>query len=306
MQIKSFYFSKEPSLWVISAVVISLHLSLLIWFCLFQEKPFYPKKNKLVVNTVKIVQQASTPAPQTIVKQDISEEPLIKPTQSPPIPEKKPQVEKNSPEIKQNKVEKKIEKEKPKKKEIVKEKSQPIKKEQNVKPKKPTIEVKKENKVIEKEPPVSKEEAARQAKQKELLKKAEENIANISKNRAVANNQKQTIDLEKTIPTLNSALMIDAFSFEEASSLNIEELGYLDELAGRLRLLLKLPEQGKVRIRLNLERSGKVQSVEILKSESVKNKKYIEEKVPHLQFPSFGKNFGNLSEHSFVILLKNE
>ena len=92
----------------------------------------------------------------------------------------------------------------------------------------------------------------------------------------------------------------------ELKELNDKEIGYRDELAGRLKLLLRLPEFGEVKIKLTLSRAGKVAKVSIVSAESAANRTYIEKTIPTLSFPSFGNNFGTLPEYTFLISLSND
>ena len=75
---------------------------------------------------------------------------------------------------------------------------------------------------------------------------------------------------------------------------------------GRLKLYLKLPEMGVVRIKLTVERDGRVSHVAILYTESEKNKAYVEKTIPTLTMPAFGDRFKNKNNHIFPITLSNE
>ena len=84
------------------------------------------------------------------------------------------------------------------------------------------------------------------------------------------------------------------------------EVSYRDELANRLKLLLRLPEYGEVKVKLTIERSGKIAKVLIISSESSANRKYIEKTLPGLTFPQFGTRFGDVDQYTFSITLGNE
>lgn len=123
-----------------------------------------------------------------------------------------------------------------------------------------------------------------------LVAKAKENIAKISKTSDKTNSREpSTKDNGKP----------------QAASGNFEA-GYRDELANRLKLLLRLPEYGVVQVRLTVNRRGLVQKVEIVASESDVNKNYIEKALPELAFPPFGNNFPGNENHTFLISLNNE
>ncbi len=78
---------------------------------------------------------------------------------------------------------------------------------------------------------------------------------------------------------------------------------YEQELVVRLRLMLRLPEYGDVKVRLTLQRDGSIAKVEVLKTKSQKNEKYVAQTLPGMRFPSFGKNYRNEKQHSFILTL---
>lgn len=81
---------------------------------------------------------------------------------------------------------------------------------------------------------------------------------------------------------------------------------YISELVSRLKLNLRLPEYGEVRIQLTLTRDGAVKKVSIVSAKSHQNKQYVLKTVPHLSFPKFGDNFEKEPEHTFSLNLSNE
>jgi colicin import membrane protein len=148
--------------------------------------------------------------------------------------------------------------------------------------------------------------AEAKAKQKKLLAEAQENLSKVDRSSPKGNGGKlSALNLPK-VPGVIGGLEIDALPTTGQITLNAHEISYRDELAQRLKLLLKLPEYGKVKLKLTLMRSGKVSKVEILSAESQANKKYIEKTVPSLSFPQFGNNFEGSDQYSFVIALSNE
>lgn len=90
------------------------------------------------------------------------------------------------------------------------------------------------------------------------------------------------------------------------SELSIQEMAYRDELMHRLRLHLKLPHYGEVKIQLTIDRSGKVSSVKVLSYQSAENAESIKKHLPKLQMPAFGVNFPGLATYDFTIVLSNE
>jgi outer membrane biosynthesis protein TonB len=84
------------------------------------------------------------------------------------------------------------------------------------------------------------------------------------------------------------------------------ERTYYDELIHRLKLALRLPDHGSVKVKLTLSSDGKVVRVSIVSSKSSKNKSYIEKTLPTLSFPKFGSNFSGQKEQTFRLNLCNE
>lgn len=315
--IHPFLFQGAPRIAPIAALVLAVHLALILWLIVaapaknLLSKP----KARVVVQTVQLstpkpktsthkIEEWSTPVqmPETV---SIEETP---PAEIQPMPKleesqvKQPQVvDIPQPQIKSPVKPK--EKPKPVPKKVEKTKAAPKKKAQ---PKETPKE-----KAVPKEKPVSaapmaKQEAqkaaaaaAQKAKQQELLAKAQESIAKIRRD-GVTIDAKQRADLK--IPQLTLATV----AADEASSLSMGEVSYRDELAGRLKLLLKLPEYGSVKLKLTLQRSGKVSKVAIVSAGSAQNRAYVEKLMPTLQFPPFGTQFGQDPEYTFTITLNND
>lgn len=153
---------------------------------------------------------------------------------------------------------------------------------------------------------IAAKEAAK-ARQKELLAKAQENLAKIGKTRDKVSSSPSAFSDKSTLPQLVGGLEIDALpSLKGGGALTAKEGSYRDEVAFRLKLALKLPDYGKIKMKLILDRSGKVKTYDILSSESSKNREYIERSIRTLAFPNFGTNFEGLSEYTFIITLHNE
>lgn len=163
--------------------------------------------------------------------------------------------------------------------------------------------------------PSAQEIAAQEAaktRQKELLAKAQENIAKIGQTRdkqaSSSTASASSVAFTKTeLPQLVGTLEIDALPMLEGSTaqLTVKEVSYRDEISYRLRRALKLPDYGTIKVKLILDRSGKVKSAVIVSSESGKNKEYVEKSISTLTFPNFGTNFGNSPEYTFMITLHN-
>lgn len=151
-----------------------------------------------------------------------------------------------------------------------------------------------------------KHEVKSDKKQKELFEKAQESLAKIkqSRDKLPPKPKKETINLKS--PNELTDLQVEQLSNPSPNALTQQEVNYRDELAGRLKLMLKLPEYGEVKIQLTLNRSGQVKSVEILSAESTLNSKYVEKMIPSLTFPSFGHRFQNMNQYTFALTLRNE
>lgn len=153
------------------------------------------------------------------------------------------------------------------------------------------------------------QEAARQ-REASLLTKAKENLAKMGETRDKISTSSSSLNLETTeIPKELGNLQVDALPVGEVGSTEewgTKELSYSGEVASRLKLALRLPDYGAVKIKLTLDRTGKVIKVNIIRSESNKNKSYVESKIPTLLFPSFGQRFPGLSQKTFEITLQND
>jgi colicin import membrane protein len=154
-----------------------------------------------------------------------------------------------------------------------------------------------------------KEAAQKQERQRQqkLIAEAQESIAKIGAVRDTVTPGKGGSPSLTAVSSIPISLHIDAMpAVAGAPELSFKEVAYRDELAGRLKLFLKLPEYGDVKVKLTLERSGKVVKVVVDSAESATNKKYIEKTLPTVSFPPFGSNFGSDAQYTFSITLSNE
>jgi colicin import membrane protein len=150
------------------------------------------------------------------------------------------------------------------------------------------------------------EQLAENKRQQQLLTQAQERIAKISGNRDKQPSNKATGNISD-VPHAITSLAIDSLSEIKGDIvLSRYELSYREELAGRLKLLLRLPEYGDVKVNLTLDRSGKVSKVAIVNADSSANRKYIEKTLPELSFPPFGDHYASAAEYTFSITLSNE
>lgn len=115
------------------------------------------------------------------------------------------------------------------------------------------------------------------------LQEIEERIAKIeAKNDRMPNKSElavpATITLSSQIPSQ------PAMEFANYQSVAMEDA--VASLIGYLQGYLQLPDIGEVQIQLTLRKDGKVEGVKVLKTESENNRKYLEEQLPKLSFPT--------------------
>ena len=333
----------DKSLGQIALFVVFLHAILILWviFVPFSSQPKTRQQTeRLVVKTVQLNPQIEKPPVKPQVMETpkapapVLHEPEIAPLPEPVAalePEIIPQVIEKAPEPEKPgiKPEKAVEAPKPepvkkaeaKKPQVVKKattqkKTAPVEKKQVKKPEpvkktttaKKTAAVKKpETAKTDPKIDAAKAKAQQQAqeKQQKLLAAAQESIAKIEQGRAKMNASKSSLN-SVAAPLAITGLQIDALPTNNAPPLTPGEASYRDELASRLKLMLKLPEHGDVQLKLTLDRSGKVMKVVIVKAASSANKSYVEKILRGLKFPSFGNQFENMSEYTFFIHLSNE
>ncbi len=133
-----------------------------------------------------------------------------------------------------------------------------------------------------------------------LLKQAKEKVASMKQ--ADDSSVKGAKEGRVSLP-----VPIDMETSQETSSHAVQNhmAYYNDELKKRIRLELRLPEHGDVRVKLILRRSGSVIEVEIIESNSEKNRYYVENNLPQMRFPPFGKEFKGDSEQTFNLCLSS-
>ncbi len=153
------------------------------------------------------------------------------------------------------------------------------------------------------------QEAARQ-KEQALLAKAKETLAKMGETRDKMSSSSSSVNLEAAaLPQELGVLQVDALPWGETGSSGewgTKEISYSDEVAYRLKMALRFPDYGAVKIKLTLDRTGRIVKVETVQSESSKNKAYVESKIPTLLFPSFGQRFQGVQQNTFVITLQND
>lgn len=282
-----------------------------------------------------------TEPPELVEEPKVEPSPLPEPQPEPPPPpepahieEKPPEPEKEIPKKKPPEKKPTIQKSppKPKPKAVEKPKAAPKKvepKKPSPSPKKPpppkppakksvpqpdtkakekaAAEKKRQQEEAEKRKKKEAQEQAERARKQKLVSQAQERIAKIGQSRDKATAGKGTETALKSVPAAITSLHVDALPVVQGGPpLSDREISYRDELAGRLKLMLRLPEYGDVKIKLTLDRSGKVASVVIVSSESAANRKHIEKELPKMTFSAFGANFGSAAQYAFSITLSND
>jgi colicin import membrane protein len=138
----------------------------------------------------------------------------------------------------------------------------------------------------------------KEKKEQKSYKEAQERIAKIGRREESSKQNSPSSSLNERVPQLEIDRRKGAAVGQEAS--------YCDELAQRLRLLLRLPEYGEVRLVLTLGRDGKVVSVQVTETQSDKNRSYVVDTLLRSSFPPFGSLFPGCDSESFPITLGNE
>lgn len=297
-------YTSDRSLLLISVVVLAAHLAAFFVSAFMpQTVPVQPKARRLVVQTVTLKPAPVTtvepkrkeprvaepepvlPAPpseQPVHKAQVEEEPTPIPEPTPaPEPALQPQTKPKTPA-----------------------KPTPAKKTKpSPKPtKKPPQSSTKKKEVPKKSAPKQAPKAdAAKAKRRELLANAQKKIAQVDQARSKVSETKPV----RSAPVLGRIdnLQVDTF-VDQSAALSPLEISYYDELASRLKLQLRLPEFGEVKIKLTLGNAGDFVSVAFVHAESKKNRAYIEKMVPTLKYPSFGTNFKGLKQYTFVLALR--
>ena len=108
--------------------------------------------------------------------------------------------------------------------------------------------------------------------------------------------------LKSSLDSVSPPKAIEPFQSELSKGFGAKEIAYRDEVAARLKLHLKLPEYGSVKVDIKVERSGKVAYFKILSYESALNAEYIERNLPKVTLPSFKET----ENYEFTIIMSNE
>lgn len=131
---------------------------------------------------------------------------------------------------------------------------------------------------------------------KQLLQELEESFSKLeAKPEKKKGSSSKKMDLPEPVGSLHS----EASSFAEPADAG----EYHAALISYLHETLNLPEYGEVKIQLTLRQDGTVLNLLVLKTESEKNRKYLETSLLHLTFPRLQ---GSKKQETFVVTFCNE
>ncbi len=99
-------------------------------------------------------------------------------------------------------------------------------------------------------------------------------------------------------PERIATLKVDEVASEDASR-------YVTELVECLQTTLQLPDKGSVRLKLTLSNEGKFLGIEILESESDQNRKFLQNELGRIHYPTFSGSLKTEREHAFVLSFTN-
>jgi hypothetical protein len=153
--------------------------------------------------------------------------------------------------------------------------------------------------------PLAKQDALLQNRAKisdSLLKELEESIAKIEDKSDKGTASKKPRTSRAPVPVL---LQIDTPSNEPISCEDCQS-DYTEILVNHLHQCLSLPDYGEVKIELILHEDGTVAKVIVLKTQSEKNRQYLESSLSRLKFPRFGDAYANKRECTFILTFCNE
>lgn len=325
---------RDHSFFIIALVVIALHLLFVLFSYVTFTNPIQKSlRQNVVVKTVQLNPKLEPVSTATIEKiPSIQQQPLPPPplpteaapskvettpvVKDPPKPIEKPAPKPAPPPLKKAEVKKPEVKPVPPKPKVEPQKPTQAKKPQTLapvkkaetpppKPKAPEIDAKALAAEKAKQQAIAAAEEAARQKQQQLLSKAKESLAKMGETKDKINLNSSISLSDTSIPQRIQSLQIDALPAMGGISLGSQEIRYQDELGARLKQALKLPDYGTVKVKLTLEKSGKVSQIEVT-STSDKNKKYIEKTLPTLSFSPFGSQFSGAEQYTFMLTLHND
>lgn len=170
----------------------------------------------------------------------------------------------------------------------------------------PSVKKVESNAAIKEAQKIEAERVAFNTRRNNLLRQAKEKIGKIDLTSGKLGSASEMTIISAVTPSRIDSLSIDKLSIDTDSPLTVKEAAYKDELRFRLKLLLKLPEYGDVKLKLTLDRQGTVVNLKIISAASALNREYIEKNLPKQSLPPFGANFPGVENYSFTITMSNE
>ena len=246
--------------------VVTVHLALLLYLALQQDSVSLPLARKVKVRSVQLSKAPSEAPTHSANRAETPSKPMKKSVET---------VAK-MPSKKVSKAKKKVSPEKKKEKK--------------------KTEVKKEK------TPAKSNTTNVDTKRQEAVKKAQASLAKLTK---VSKNSSTSNAIEASAPRVEFAARTNVPSTQSTSSVT-NATTYENELTQRLRMELRLPEYGEVRIALILTRDGRVRHVEVTETQSAANRNYVQSKIPSIRFSEFGKRFPEEDTRRFVLILTND
>lgn len=137
-----------------------------------------------------------------------------------------------------------------------------------------------------------------------LLQELEESLDKLGSQSEKRRSSKTTPNKRADIPTPIHSLHTEASdSLSPSKNDSSENYVYQEALISYLKQTLHLPEHGEVKIQLTLKQDGSVVNLLVLKTESEKNRKYLESSLPHLRCPYLQ---GTRKQETFIVTFCNE
>ncbi len=153
---------------------------------------------------------------------------------------------------------------------------------------------------------LQKEKEIKLQKEKELSTKRKITKQKIASVKQSGQSLLASIPMESdvAIPKGVTGLQVEGIPVTASGLLNSTEASYQGKIKFRLEQNLRLPERGEVEIKLTLNKSGKIVKFETTSPQSLKNRQYIEQKIPSIVFPEFDASLNGETQHLFTIQLK--
>ena len=128
--------------------------------------------------------------------------------------------------------------------------------------------------------------------------KPTENQANLE---LLALMEQSLVGLEKV--KQKSSVAPSATKVGKLKSETLSETTYQQMLVSYLQERLQFPENGEVKIKLTVSRTGSIEKSIVMTATSASNERYIHENLRDITLPAFGSNFKGESEHTFSLTL---